>query len=169
MSNSKKDTSPDYPNWYENVRVQFGTNTLGILPIDISVSPEFNPITIYVSSLLDPFEDMVRWLEQVVDDGMPASWLIKSEEPKELIYLIYTNSLSNDRLDFRITHGLEPDENSPCVLRSVVGRKQLVKQFVKAFRKYIKTDYRPEHWRMDVDLRDFDLSGIMLMLNQKKA
>jgi hypothetical protein len=155
------------PNWHETIQVRFDKNVFGLVPLDISSSPTFKPVTIFLSYHFEPFQDMKDWLEKVATCHLPASWLVQDEGPEKKNHLIWTSSLPDDQLDFRITIGSDPTEASQCVLKLVVKRKQLVKQFVKAFRIFVKENYRPEHWNMLSDLREIDLSDVMLKLKQR--
>jgi hypothetical protein len=92
--------------------------------------------------------------------------VIKDESPQAAHQVLWVASLSNDRLDFRVTPDLAPKETSPCSLRVIAKRRQLVTEFVKKFKAFLKNDYHPEHWRMSLDLREMDLSKIMLALQK---
>jgi hypothetical protein len=167
MGNTRNQNSSTDSGWYDIIQVQFGTNTFGIAPMDISTSPAYKPVTVILSNNFEPFQDMNVWLEKIAESHLPASWIIQDEGPAQRKHLIWASPLMDDRLDLRITTGLTASEDCPSILNAVVKRKQLVNQFVKAFRTFIKKNYRPEHWSMVTDLREIDLTGVMLKLKKK--
>ena len=167
MTNTLPQIPAENPDWFETVRVRFDGNTFGVVPLDISASPDFRPVTVYISEITNPFPDMVAWLEQIADNDVPATWFIQGETAALANHYLQVNPLPDDRLDFVITTGSAPEGNTSPLLRVTVKRKQLVKQFVQAFKTFLKKDYRQEHWSMTSDLRRMDISHVILKLREK--
>jgi hypothetical protein len=167
MTNTLPQIPADSPDWFETVRVKFDGNTFGVVPLDISASPDFRPVTVYISEITNPFPDMVAWLEQIADNNVPATWFVQGETATLADHYLQVSSLPDDRLDFIITTGSVPEENGSSLLHVTVKRKQLVNQFVQAFKTFLKKDYRQEHWSMTSDLRRMDISQVLLKLREK--
>ncbi len=78
---------------------------------------------------------------------------------------LHANALPTDCVEIHLTERPDLKANPPVFLHLVVRRKQLVREFVKAFKAFLMERYRPEHWTGD--LRELDLSRIKQILDQK--
>jgi hypothetical protein len=120
-----------------------------------------------MSENINPFPDMVAWLEQIADNDVSATWFVQGETAALADHYLQVDLQPDDRLDFIITIGSALEENASPLLHVTVKRKQLVKQFVQVFKTFLKKDYRQEHWSMTSDLRRMDILHVILKLREK--
>jgi len=111
----------DAPGWYEMLQVKLSdVNIMWMMTMDISASPDYKTITIFVSEIADFLYEINGWLEHLVECQLPAKCIIANE------HIFSADPLSEDRIEFRITNTSSKQKDSPVIMQVIVKRKQLV-------------------------------------------
>ena len=158
-------TDPGDENHYQILKVNFDSSVFGVIILDLGLSGHKQPLTLYLSQVCDPLPGMVQWLEQLAGCQLPAVWEIQSEAPTYPNTYLHASLLAGDRVELSITNQARLHPGSAVLLKGIFRRKQLVRDFLKDFKTFLRERYRPQHWKDD--LRELDLSRIKLLLDQK--
>lgn len=157
---SNNETQP-----YQILKVNFDSNAFGVIVLDINFSGQKQPLTLYLSQVCDPLNGMVQWLEQLAAGQLPAVWEIQSEAPTRPHVYLHAGLLAGDRIELRIMNNAEAHSDTPVILQGIFRRKQLVRDFLKDFKTFLRERFLPQHWK--TDLRELELSRIKLLLDRK--
>jgi len=150
---------------YQILKINFDSNVFGVIILELGLSGQKQPLTLYLSQVCDPLDGMVQWLEQLAANQLPAVWEIRSEAPTHPHTYLHASPLSGDRVELRITNHAKAQPNAPALLQGVFRRKQVVRDFLKDFKTFLRERYLPQHWQ--TNLRELDLSRIKPLLDRK--
>lgn len=159
--------SSDETQPYQILKVKFDSNTFGVIVLELNLSGQKQPLTLYLSQVCDPLDGMVRWLEQLAAGQLPAVWEIQSEVSTRPHVYLHVNPLADDRVELRITNNVEANSDTPTLLQGIFRRKQLIRDFLKDFKTFLRERFLPQHWK--TDLRELNLSQIRLLLDRKSG
>ncbi len=157
--------SNDEPHPHQILKVNFDSNTFGVIVLELSLSGQKQPLTLYLSQVCDPLDGMVKWLEELAANQLPAVWEIRSETSTHPHTYLHASPLSGDRVELRITNTARLHPDTPALLQGIFRRKQLVRDFLKDFKTFLRERYLPQHWQ--TNLRELDLSRIKPLLDRK--
>lgn len=129
--------------WDGKISICLGYPTDGWILLWISTTSFLQSITISTSCAISPYEDLMHWLEDIVEGRLPSQFEIDEEGESKILRAA---EWRDDWIDFQILDGMA-DENEPNILLRTRARKQqMVAEFVNKFNQWLKTEYNEDDW-----------------------
>lgn len=144
----------DDPWWDGKVTVCFSHATVGWVHLWISGTPYLQHITIFASDVFDPFIELVKWLEAIADNRLPAEFDIDEEGIGKKLSAF---PVDDERVDFLVQDAYS--DTNEIFLRLRVPKRQLVTEFVSKLDLFLQAYYEAEQWS-GANLKALDLSTI---------
>ncbi len=159
-------TPQGYPEDWDNVMwdgklaVQWSYARFGWVGLSLLGAGASTVAVLRLSEVFDPFNELVRWLEAIADDALPATLTINEESCcKRLEVRRYAGrQAAYSDIEFRVTDldwdAMElPDPECRLLLRTT--RVQLLDEFTRRLSAWLQHDYEPDGWwRINED--DYD-------------
>ena len=149
----------DTNGWDGKVTVCFSHAHVGWIRLWISGTSYLQHITLSLSAVFDPFPSLVKWLEAIAANQLPAELEIDEEGQVKRLTVM---PLEDDQVDFIIREGFV--EEGEIYFRLRVDRKQLVSEFAKKLELMLNEYFEIEEWEHGSDLTALDLSRIKAMI-----
>lgn len=114
--------------------------------------PRCGNVIIDFSDAFEPFWDTLEWLNQVADGNLPAEVEIDEEGRNKRFIARHFVDSRDDYYDteFRVIADYWKPSRQKHYWRTIFicqcNRRQLIGEFAKAMRRWVREAYDPEHW-----------------------
>ena len=155
-----KQSPPDQHSWAGNVSLSFGYPHHGWIQFAVTCTAYVQGLVVDVSGVFDPFPDMVRWLEDIVEGKLPSEFHIDEEGYGKVFR---ATPVDGDEFLFEIAEWLWDKKagEEPLYLYARVSKAHFLSEFLRRWDELINEKFDPDHWKeSDVDLRTLDVSKI---------
>lgn len=131
--------------WEGLINFGFGKAHAGWIQFRVSCTPFLQDVKIQTSNVYPPYDDMVKWLENIAIGKLPCWCEIDEEgETKTLRADIWKED--STKIDFSIKDATEDDEEGKIILRARIDKDQLISEFIEKIEDYIANDYNSHEW-----------------------
>ena len=148
-----KNTPRESSDWEGKVSIEFGYPNSGWILLSITCTAYLQHLIIYLSDVYDPFPDMAKWMEDVVENNLPSEITIDEEGECKMLRAtpLSTGCFILEILDAEWDETVT--EEQQIFMYAKVEKRQFVSEFLHAWDDFLERKYDLESWPFGRDLQ----------------
>lgn len=145
------------PVWQGKVTFSLSYPTVGWIVLTMTCTAFVQGVIIYCSHVRDPLPELIRWLDAVANDQLPAQFWIDEEG---LTKTFRAWPINANEFACEIRDGYGDVEGQSVFVYMQANKRQFLSEFLKRWDDFIANQFDPVEWEYGADLRTLDVSNI---------
>ena len=154
---------PEKHSWRGKVTISFGYLEHGWIQMAITCTAYVQGVIVDLSSVFDPFPEMIRWVEDIAAGNLPSQFVIDEEGEGKIFR---ASPVNDNEFLFEIAEWILHEEKKtdlPLYMYVQVSKRQFLSEFLRRWEELTNEKFDPRDWEhSDTDLRAMDVSKIRM-------
>jgi hypothetical protein len=162
-----KQIPPDQPGWGGKVSLSFSYPSRGWIQLAILCTAYVQGVIVALSNAVDPFPEFIEWLSSILDDRLPAEFIVDEEGQGKIFR---ASPVDDEKFLFEILEWMPANdkEETPIYMYVRVNKKQFLAEFLKRWDDFLENQYDPAEWEENgTRLRELDVAKIREFVAKK--